>query len=1275
MDFEETKEQNEIDIIRNAMSRPFQNQENNRYHFAIGRQIHTNAYYYEKYYFQLQEHCISMGEKLAERLVSYGFPLNDVTLLGVGSHCGQFLAETIESLNRRDAGYSVNYAVLDSSEREFSFLFTPFFNSQVIIILPLTFTFSRCFEIMKFLENEVRGNFHKPLKVYKVFVTLFLVADPNLNLEMLRKNSARIEISELPGNFQTEPHTKQLADLYRAFGWSEIDRDIIFFRDNEKYQNCSATYIHHLSSVMYAAEHCIYCFPKKANGEKALFPTRRQYDTPNVIFNLPRFKNDVGNVGNVDFATVFGYQDPGHLYGHLKFEANSYLHYIERDRFYLNNRHLILDFFRQAVKDQFPQLDISNTSLLVITPMHPKSSTILEDMIGNGIFPHYKTSIVYTDPNNEFIENFLSSNREELKNYPVIIYFDYVISGGKMFKLVSDYLKDVRPAGFDGLLTLIDRTTSYSKAEILRKLTLTGEGVMRFIAFFKLNLPLLDAMNSGNPIEEKNQRLREMFIHCHLDGLKLAIDRELMRGQPRSISELTADNVSYNEDIRQYNLMKLRISHELGTMLSEEKNMPTLLEVISSLRKELAWNEESEERVVRIIIKTLSYAPFKFFEGIYLQVFDHVRDNLIVLSQQFLSQKYILESIEELKRYRFYLKMLVELNGNFMFSESYFRVLRGIYEVSSNSQFLSNTAELMMLFKQSIYQSPSRTIRLERLLNSPEFLPKPLQNHEISVTETMNDPFYLIGRLLKAENNYVLDEISKVFLKAIEDEDVPTDHTNNKSLVRQYINRYYLSSAADSTNRIIRNLHSFLRETREQYDRSVHFLPPQATRAVEQMLITVYRLKTSLALPAGFIVDARDIIAEACNILSPDLEFAFCIEYRNRGTDFQHLRSNLGIAQNIYVISNDKTRNHYRLRNTGLVNQMLYGLQDESNLQTFLAVVRDENGKYISFREKYSTISTKGRGESVPVNVDEAFRLDLDSGDEGIIASDSGMTLLLRLADIQLGSAIDHIANAVLVISSKNPASTAALTEFLHVEKIRLLLLIRTQLLAYLNKQFENDAFIDLIKNKENERSVGLMSHGLDNYFLALRSYWTNSTAIPSAEKKALNFVQHKLERHLRSMREASRAEKKNKHRSTGRFYTPSELYDLFLAMMELPYLARRVLRPKELKLTFTVSEKFYCEPKIFDQVIPELIINMRRAALEYPAEEKLFTIRLKNNILTFENYFSKDVNKHPALNKSGGGKEMCNNILNDLDYDLLKPEVDYDANIFRIHLNLTKKN
>lgn len=916
-------------------------------------------------------------------------PIQQLSIVGSGDFFAFTLKATTDILNiELEESEQCNYVIVDNPSSELSFLYRPELKKNILIILPLSCTFATAFEIFEFIR---KSRATAEINIIPHIISVFLAADRHLPLFHPEIKERNIDFTSEDLKFG-ESRLAELSKLYQSFGWLRISDGVIELSPKDTSKPFMGHYLVSLESDLYLAENCPLCFPpKKLGSSEVLFPTRINRDTPNLIFGLPRFKNELGEIFTQDFNKVFkNEQKSGHLYGHLSHDFNSYRHFIETDTFYKNNKDEILTFFSTQLRERYLNDDIEAEKILIITPSNGASSRFLEDFCALPIFRGKVITVKAVNPHIEFIENFLYDNVHSIENYNRVFFFDYVISRGKTFKLISDYLKASHPfeEGFDALFTFIDRTTTFSKREILRKLySSSNKDSKCFIAFSKINVPVVDAEYSGNPINEINNILINMSRECHFDFLKVDIKKKLFDGRAMSLERLRVANHDYGPDKQSRYLQKLRVTHEISAWFfsfqRENFTIDDLHQLISFvIENSSKYYKGPVSDTSEIIIKTLSQSPFKFYKDVYFAVSKFVETHIIEMMQDIAASGY---NDIKLTKFNFYIKRSVELNSNLLISAEFILCLKKIFENFKINYVSFNT--FIRYYKELILNSPERAIKLEELLNSKELLPKAISNSSQSISATFADKFYQFGRILKSENSNILSERKEDF-KAIPDSFFVERNLDD------FIARRYFHDAASRANISVKNLQDFLKKSKENVEKQelTKKIPLAVANSVTHMLKTVRLIKQKTLLSVNFDQDILEILKSACKIVSDgELNFSFCIEFR----DYDNFATDefaKNIAPNVYSIKSSADYDPLSgVRTKGLAYNLLKGIHDQNqdNLQTFLAIAKGQNGIYESFSNNYRV----GQGAKENPNghselyINEAVREDIHAS--GLVNANS----------------------------------------------------------------------------------------------------------------------------------------------------------------------------------------------------------------------------------------------------------------------------------------------
>ncbi len=736
-------------------------------HFENGHYLHSNQYYFAKSYFQSSGTCDKLAQLLANKIRS--LDLRNTTLIGFRGYTGLLLNKTKSLLKNTE--WQIEYGVLEQiKDKKFAWQFIPDktkFNENFVVVLPVTCTCSTYIRIRKHLQNVVRewkaedDKNHKLInsskikkwRVRYIFINIFLIQDLKLKgitePVYLADDKSRAEVDFL---------SRELSELYWDFNWKEIRPDLIVFKNSADGTDKYVGYpIIKLYSTLSLPEKCTSCFPLDGNlaSEKNIFLTHDNFETPNLLIDLPKYayniktdhllqahKDHIANIDKLRFTELFFSKENNknpHLYGHYTVNSSSYLSYVRGNAFFFKNKKLILEYFNKVLSEIMSIA--SAKKIIFISSSSKHSSTFLDEIATrktgeNKTAQDYEIYILRFDPQNEFIDNFMSNYKELLENKEndtMVIFFEEVISQGKTFKLLSNYLKhyrynkntgddDTSPNsnrhGFDYVFSLIDRTPFNTRQEILKKLT-SNKNIhpkKSFISFFHLNVPVLSAAHLGNPLEDKVNDLKRMIMESHLDALKLKIGEDLPERSGKDLPEENEignsrpDKLKYfpfeNDDEqitnevynlyhtlltnRKLDLLKLYAAHEINTYLANRifvNDTHVIDHIITSVWIKMEDEEafftsdiQSIHRKKNIernllhdtVIKILARHPFTYYDKIDNTIFKFCLTRLEDIVGKIINDNG-LRNFSMFRNLKFYIKRLMELDSSALISAKIIR--------------------------------------------------------------------------------------------------------------------------------------------------------------------------------------------------------------------------------------------------------------------------------------------------------------------------------------------------------------------------------------------------------------------------------------------------------------------------------------------------------------------------------------------------------------------------------------------------------------------------
>lgn len=1345
-------------------------------HFEIGRSLHCETYYFIKKFFQSRKNCQDIATILQTTLQQKFKKYPSTTLIGFGNYCGFPLSLVCEHDNH------YNYAILENDGDSFAFQSTPHLASDIIIILPVACTCSIYFKLKRYIDNYVNEHHTGSLIINKSFITCFLVVDEQITAGL---TDCLMEIESL----QAATETKK---LYDAYGWLRISDDTVEFAGATSYS------LIQLKSKLYLPEVCPNCFPElskeESPREKYLFSTSAHHEAPGLIFNLPNAKDQHPQERSFKEAMAFKANGNNpHLFGNIVSNNNSHINFVHGNIFYNNNKTEILAFFNAKLSAKLNNIH----QIVFITANTKRCSTFLEDIVNGPALKGKEIIILRYDPVNEFVNNFISIYSNIFTETSAIIYFEDVLSGGRRFKLFSDYIKHLKKeSAFHLLLTLIDRTSNFTKDEILQKLSCGTNNHGDLIAYFKLNVPVIGAPHLGDPLKEKYELLIKLTNECHLDALKLTLGKTLQHNKPKTIREQEELREDPNERFyipmqednnatylfyqrfftrQQLNYVKLFLTHEINNVLARTENAtsyPSKLQRIFDKVKnpidEILLDKPGEYEDIRIpsfeqdfikdvILGILSKPPFTYYEEIYREVFaysihelqNHDRKDKNTAEKKIDSGEFI-----KLKRL---IRRSIKLNSNYILSHNFLSNIKKDYALTNISdilkiykdkylklpdnedeyniimkfnleykyrQLVSYNYFLLSCFKTLIFRNPGRSIRLEHLLNSAELQPDDIGTGQKNVSDEdalkilWRSPYYLFNRIVKAENIFLLNELKEFHKQQIK---LYNPKKNKDGLYLIYskevkissLNAYYFKHKKN--NSIINNARRLISESTSKRSPKQEANTHEQPKNSQKLLKDYYNIRHSVCAMLKVInvlelgannnteeehheriregklnKEIRTILDAVLEILKPgidngELKYAFFIEYRESQRN----------ASNVYPVmsisGNDSDYDHLtiELDKAGLIYNMLYGMTetiDGYNPQTLLFAGRLSDGSIHSFQEKYFKddqdktpylqIRTDEQlnGRSLPFG--EMFKKDEWDGKAktGLkMLSNSNMTLIFRLSNLippnQLENDYKIKGEAVLVITNTAPTTRQNFLEFMNIEKIRLLLLIKEELLAYLQKQFDYDSFIEALENRKQIIYRRKLEHGLNGYLETQDIFFSQAIKNWQGEEKnktktLYNIVKRAIQGQIMF---------KSKNDEPLNPYPCSEILEKMGYIFECKHLGGGAISFKKIKQKgFNTTDTIYMHPSVLEVVIPEIIINVKKCSSRLVDDGITISYNQDTKRLTFENDI-RDGFLNRNQSKEFGGLEMCKQIMAKLKYEPLitKPE---DNNKFVTIINLNLK-
>ena len=704
--------------------------------------------------------------------------------------------------------------------------------------------------------------------------------------------------------------------------------------------------------------------------------------------------------------------------------------------------------------------------------------------------------------------------------------------------------------------------------------------------------------------------------------------------------------------------------------------------------------------------RLIKFADFRKFRFHTKRAVD-LKSNFIV-SKKFIKnikEYYSEDTIERIKRFHEKsLKNLDEQLADRKINENYYKAAQNNVEYKLN-QLTSYFFDLFYYFKQLMFMNPSLSIRFEELLNDKDLLPEGMNSSNASKDDLKRfiaDPYFQFWWMIKAENVYPLDELKKLHTQNVKEQinlhksqRIPDfleykgirrsyfrDQKNDPKIVySQKFNRASILDNNPETRRLSDLLMTYrtiiLQSYRvfpmispqiiinylllSQYLEAYLYKYGQLKYSTGKMLFTISTLKRNQMEDRSQDDEIREILNSIVEIIRPtpksQINYAFFVKFENKVED--------GVeTKNIYSITSDKKSGNFdiQLDRKGLVYNLLQGLYDDKdspNAQTLIAGIKLDKDKFVSFKDNYFYENTDKNLE--PVSFAELYKNDLFNAKttRGIeLLNSANMSLFIRFATLSKEANNEEVANnyklngqAVLLITTGQNSDLNNFKRFMSNEKIRLLLLIKEELLEYLKKQFDNQSFFEVLKNKRNTEYSEKLKHDLrDNLNLLDRlnneSYRYNKK---SEGRNGFDFDKNKdlFNIILKVIRCQLLRDTPSKLTTKSCEFTKQELLDKFKLMFESELIVKRSIEFKEVDISEFNLDKIKTNDYAFTLIILELITNIKKYCPRHSQRDKGLSIRYdeQENTICFKNIINRPSDE--SLSKSeSGGLVMCRDLL-----------------------------
>ncbi|MBP6235336.1 MAG: hypothetical protein KA270_01865 [Saprospiraceae bacterium] len=730
--------------------------------------------------------------------------------------------------------------------------------------------------------------------------------------------------------------------------------------------------------------------------------------------------------------------------------------------------------------------------------------------------------------------------------------------------------------------------------------------------------------------------------------------------------------------------LKPSIDFTIKSLVSKITNSKNFKQISNEIIKNNNNNVHTkiENIISDLVIKNVCKNPFIKYKIIEDNIFNFIKLQL----KEFISsynKVQINETFNHFIKFKFYIKRSVELNMNEVLSEEFFLAIKNIYsnnrlnkmqlnyslkrkvlhdcikEFNKVKDLFSEEEALMInkiiskglstveyklnqieafplflnrCFKELINRNPYKSIILEKVLNSknclPDFINIKDETDVAKLKELFQDNYFHLTGMLKAENLYCFQNLLEINEKKSENIKV-YDLPNSL-----YSCKDFLSAS--------RHLGTIKHESIiKSLENSV---------SANQFLLNRINV-TNRNVSTKFIDELSEILDKINSIFNFEFKVYtdLFIEYKRYDLSKPIFHINKGRYTDVNVST-------LGLNKDGLLYNFLteiHGNMSFPNPQSFLAIFKVDDA-YYGFNDTYfvrdNSKNFSGDNELFgwdrlhkKVSLNDLIEIDRSNENLANIFKSANMFMLFRISDeVKHGEDFVQKGESILILSIKEEITYENLQEFFSNEKMRLFLLIKNNLLKYIKKQFESDAFIDVIGKLKMEKFQSSLRHGLKNYLELIENIVIKKN-LTDDDIKIFEIIFTSVKIQL-----GEDFIKLNRY-----FYKKEcdfdKIQEYILLVLKSPKICGHPIQGIDIELD--IEKDTIIENGLLNVVILEILMNIK---YHCPRAKPSIKILIRNNSLLFFNNVKKSMfNSEVVSNYSDQkGIKLCEKLCNLLKYN-----------------------
>lgn len=455
---------------------------------------------------------------------------------------------------------------------------------------------------------------------------------------------------------------------------------------------------------------CKWCFDE--DQSRPLFETDKSSLTPALIFDLPSAKNTTVDETSVDFDDIkFG---EALIYRQVKRNNEHFLFSTKTDKLIEINNDKIESWLKK-IKEK---IEIGPAErIVIISPCHYTNTGFIN--LVNDILFQSSATIIHHQADVDYLSNFRLLNKTflTLENSKVFFVDDALISGATFFKLYDlyRYTTNYDPVKrLSGAIFLSNK----SSPDIHKRVSRAANSIYSFV---NINLPKPPKVFGQKPLEHEVKRYEAVSnMALHDVPQKYFSDKSKNTdGKPLSNLNKKSDNSDVEKTKRHLKMFKAtHKAYEYFRKINDTGHQNDF--DIDNLLEECGFNNSLQDKTY--MMKVLSQYPFLLYKPVRKNVFiwhkqlfnEKILSLKVKIHKESKDSKFI--TYEEFRELKFLIRRSVFL-GNFqIISSDFFNLIKRIFDIID--------------IEDGIYHTPIKIKKSPDLFEEESEQYVPLDKHE-----------------------------------------------------------------------------------------------------------------------------------------------------------------------------------------------------------------------------------------------------------------------------------------------------------------------------------------------------------------------------------------------------------------------------------------------------------------------------------------------------------------------------------------------------------------